>query len=846
MEPGPAGAGPAKAAALELLVHGVGGTTPEDMLQDPHIVRVTGDATAGTYRRWGDRDAERRRPPGETGPVQEAYSWAHLTSGSASRAFWLLLLPFMVVNLVHWMRPARGVSGGRRARRGADAAYDLLVRLAALCLTVLLTAAACEVALDLTAWQCAGDAWCSAHKSWLDFMSAAHGGWWAQPGRRLAVGAALPAIVVAVLWFLSARTWAAYESQRPPRAAGAAGESPAGAPPMTQPGFWYGMRLVRRLRVVHVAAGLLTVSSALTVAALDHDRGPGGSAVLAGFGWALVGLQALLAAGVLALLARSRRSERTPDRDPDAPLVGALHWAALAVLPPAAVYAGWSRPGWVSSGRLPGAVGTMTVLASAQTVLVLALVVTALLLARGASGGATAAASAGVASAGAATAGVAEGPIVVPGPEHPLPAGGDEAFGGPDGPALRGLTGPVTAALAFGLGTLVSAAVAVWTADRLDRGATPGAPHGHIPGPPTVLTWNDTGLPVLLVLLAILIAVGAVRTARLSAALRPQVDAAYGRRPPGPGGAGAAGSASAASASASAASSASVSDQPLPASPERTAQIASAIARARLTDAGPVLIAVLGVLLQLLSLGAIAGAEAGGTIPSQAVAHAPTAVADIVTTAQSVGDWLVAATVVGLVALGRAAYKRVGIRRTVGVLWDVGTFWPRAAHPFAPPCYAERAVPDLVWRTGAWLAPGPERKLVISAHSQGTVLAAAAMWQLAPETRRRVALLTYGSPLRRLYGRYFPAYMGPEELGLLHADAPAWRNLFRVTDPIGGPVRLPAPRDGQEVDAPPFVDPLVYDRDLDGHPLPLPINAHSNYPDDPCFARERARVLGEV
>ena len=31
-------------AALELLVHGVGGTTPEAMLRDPRTTRVTGDA----------------------------------------------------------------------------------------------------------------------------------------------------------------------------------------------------------------------------------------------------------------------------------------------------------------------------------------------------------------------------------------------------------------------------------------------------------------------------------------------------------------------------------------------------------------------------------------------------------------------------------------------------------------------------------------------------------------------------------------------------------------------------------------------------------------------------------
>src|ERR1044072_774733 len=97
--------------ALELLVHGVGGTTPEKMLDDPRTVRITGDDTAAVYRRATDVDAEARpdRTPGGGRPVPEAYVWCNLTSGNGSRALWLLLLPFMVVNLAHRMRPtARG------------------------------------------------------------------------------------------------------------------------------------------------------------------------------------------------------------------------------------------------------------------------------------------------------------------------------------------------------------------------------------------------------------------------------------------------------------------------------------------------------------------------------------------------------------------------------------------------------------------------------------------------------------------------------------------------------------------------------------------------------------------
>ncbi|MEU9387889.1 hypothetical protein AB0D38_46310, partial [Streptomyces sp. NPDC048279] len=150
---------------LELRVHGVGGSTPEKMLGDPRTVRITGDDTAAVFRRAVDADAEARPGDYRDRPVAEAYVWCNLTSGNASRALWLLLLPFMVVNLAHWMRPAA------QDRPRTVRCYGLLVRLAGLTLTVLLVAAACEVALDLAAWQCAGTAACARRHSWLGFLS---------------------------------------------------------------------------------------------------------------------------------------------------------------------------------------------------------------------------------------------------------------------------------------------------------------------------------------------------------------------------------------------------------------------------------------------------------------------------------------------------------------------------------------------------------------------------------------------------------------------------------------------------------------------------------------------------
>ena len=81
----------------------------------------------------------------------------------------------------------------------------------------------------------------------------------------------------------------------------------------------------------------------------------------------------------------------------------------------------------------------------------------------------------------------------------------------------------------------------------------------------------------------------------------------------------------------------------------------------------------------------------------------------------------------------------------------------------------------------------------------------------SPSVRKRVALLTYGSPLERLYGRWFPAHFGP---GRAQRPAPRGRLLAQpvpATDPIGGPVRLPGDC-GPQVDREALKDPLAYGR----------------------------------
>lgn len=183
--------------------------------------------------------------------------------------------------------------------------------------------------------------------------------------------------------------------------------------------------------------------------------------------------------------------------------------------------------------------------------------------------------------------------------------------------------------------------------------------------------------------------------------------------------------------------------------------------------------------------------------------------------------------------------------RPLGLLWDLMCFLPTQAHPFGPSCYAERVVPELADRIVDWFAEqevaptggGGGRRLVVSAHSMGIVLAVAAMFQLgsrglADADRHRVGLLSYGCQLRRYFSRFFPAVCGPDVLSVVPAGPPSptahdpwpptlageleqehggpgqpggvvvmrpgslgsvlgdrWLNLYRQADPLGFPVR---------------------------------------------------------
>ncbi|GEL93395.1 hypothetical protein [Cellulomonas composti] len=188
-------------------------------------------------------------------------------------------------------------------------------------------------------------------------------------------------------------------------------------------------------------------------------------------------------------------------------------------------------------------------------------------------------------------------------------------------------------------------------------------------------------------------------------------------------------------------------------------------------------------------------------------------------------DWSTKAVVAGtglIVASVVLAGSKKSLARPWGLLWDLMCFLPRAAHPFAPPCYAERVVPELRSRIDSWLGddgnPMAERererrRVVISAHSLGGVVAVAALfgrWDgVSGPFDKRVGLLTYGTQLRAYFGRFFPELLGPVALGTAPVAgarvwlADPWASLTPALAPPDPERPVPSPTLAETLDAAP-------------------------------------------
>ncbi|MEU0559116.1 hypothetical protein [Dactylosporangium sp. NPDC006015] len=389
----------------------------------------------------------------------------------------------------------------------------------------------------------------------------------------------------------------------------------------------------------------------------------------------------------------------------------------------------------------------------------------------------------------------------------------------PRGTFLQGLAGPLIASTGLGVAAAFAAAMAYRVADLLNRRAlATTADYAETPlllEPPPAYEWAAAGfvlLLVLAVLVGLVMGVPLVRRLRRYARVVTDADFRGGRQR----------------------------------DPERARHIDTAVADALVTDhVGRMLV---WVFVPTAAAAVVAtGFALLGRRPIR-LADSGSVAAEVMSAVVNLGTYLIGLAAFALVFIGVLAYRYQRFRRIVGVLWDLGTFWPRSAHPLAPPCYAERVVPELARRAG-WLA-AEQGGVILSGHSQGSVLAAATVLQLPPEAQARTTLLTYGSPLRRLYARFFPAYVNDAVLGRIGAvlaraedgvldagqHSPRWVNLWRDTDPIGGPVQSPTARDVRLADPPGF--------DIAAGDTVFPkVDGHSGYQLRPAFG---AAVTGLV
>ncbi|MDG4781737.1 hypothetical protein O7614_18955 [Micromonospora sp. WMMD961] len=315
---------------------------------------------------------------------------------------------------------------------------------------------------------------------------------------------------------------------------------------------------------------------------------------------------------------------------------------------------------------------------------------------------------------------------------------------------LRALGVPVFMTISAGLAVAFSAELVYRVADLLDREGTTA--DGLETSPPLAYKWAIFGF-FLAVVTALLVAALVTRVTRRGRrrAARAIVAADFPHAPPQ--------------------------------AADRLRRVEQAVARARFTERLEPLsvvyagLAALGLATSVLGLLQL--------LPGDVAQQYVGVPEDMVNFLIGSGSYVIAAILLGLVVGGIFAYRTAQFRRYVGVLWDLGTFWPRAAHPFAPPCYAERAVPELAKRISYLVKQG--HGVLLAGHSHGSVLLAAAILQLPTRITDRVALLTYGSPLGRLYSRLFPAYTDEPALREI-GERVGWRwlNLWRDTDPIGG------------------------------------------------------------
>ncbi len=365
----------ASGRVTELRIHGVSGSNGPTMLEHPTALQVAGDTITGFYRRWNPDGGGRP----SVGWKLEAYSWGGLTERPLVSASWLVLAPFMIYNLAHFMLPAEPEK--QRGQPEPEAEPELeaelkpgwrlqlargVLRLLALAATLQFVTAAAAVTVSTVAWQAAG------HPGVLPQWMA----WYAHlpPGWRVAIALLSVGVVVAVLWVTSVVTANRYEA----RTSSGIGDG-WGRWRLTEPGFWKGALLVSRQRVIHAAAAL--AAAALLVAWRAGDPAWAHQVVLVFSAVVLA-----VAAVVIALPVSDRHNVSIAGNPSEDARIG--WWWVLLAAGVVAIVGSAAVSGWTDKstdpqrGMFPGMSGFLLWLLIAQLALFLAFGVVVAVLAR--------------------------------------------------------------------------------------------------------------------------------------------------------------------------------------------------------------------------------------------------------------------------------------------------------------------------------------------------------------------------------------------------------------------------------------------------------------------------------
>jgi hypothetical protein len=863
-------------ASLELRIHGIRNTPPHELLRSgnrplkPDDVELSwGDELAGFYR---------AKLNGGSTRLVEAYSWGSLArftgvgmagkiGDAAVRTAWFLLMPFGLTNAAYWSRPLPVMQ--QRAETDPDADPEAVpttrpatarvdyadgwrhghdgagrIRLFALVLTLYFVVTVAVVSMDLIAVQCfpadvdGGQSGrvCSALPSFLDGLA----GW--TRGRRVALFALMPMLAVGILGAIAYLARTRFHP-RPSLGPGAPGVSDSSVesipvlPTLMVRDLWEARKEIRYNGLLHLWAALAAIAAIIAWDGFWQRVGgdPCGNmgtlfsqclpqlvpGRIGPLGF-LIAVAWLIAAGTV--VAAGIETVRKSSQNPDLPSKDGAPW-----LP------------WIGVGSLIAAF--------------LAVFASALPCTPVACGGGIATRLLGLGGAPAALMLVMLA-VILSMSLLKRPDYDKQTLG------WRGKGAAVFSTLALGSATILSCAIVGGAATILQRNlerrsATDdgmwrfGPIVADILVPPSVFTLFSGLLLVVILVAAIAWGIGSLRAVRRMEWNTPdaavaELLAAYGASPP---------------------------------LPQREAAGQKLVAARRTASLAHRAEAVVSLLAILIFLGLLSALVLGSVKDVWGTGGA----AGLYMFIEGMGVLGLAAA--GATILGLAVLSARPNSRPLALLWDLMCFMPKTAHPFGPPSYGERAVPEFAARIAAWLdgtdgaPPAKTGMVAISAHSLGAVIAVSSLFHLK-STRpdlpfNRIGLLTYGTQLRQYFGRFFPELFGPAVLAtapaaaakltaagspdddraevvgptgpeyrnLSHILGPGsnrWVNLYRKTDYLGFPVLYKGPGAAETVEAD------AYAQEMDPFSYQFMVVSHSDYLQAPQYEKAIADVVNAL